>query len=106
VLPLRGLPFGIALHRRRIGDPELAREVVHHLRRDVQRVGQEHADKANRPELQAEAKPVVITTPLRDQRRSASSRKKNSSSSALRRADEPAIRGNLIIAEKLHRHRT
>lgn len=107
VLPLRGLPLGVQLHRRRVSDLELARQVVHHHRRNVQRIRQEQADEAHRPELKTEAQPVVVTAPLADQHPvRVVEEEEPLQLRALRRAGKPAVRGNLVIAEELYRHRT
>jgi hypothetical protein len=107
VLPLRGLPLGVPLHRRRVSDPELARKVVHHHRRNVQRVHQEQADETHRPKLKAEAQPVVVTAPLTGQHPVRVVKEEEPLQfRALRRADKLAIRGHLFIAEELYRHRT
>jgi hypothetical protein len=42
------------------------RQVIHHHRWDIQRVGQERVQEPHCAELQPEAQPVVITAPPRD----------------------------------------
>lgn len=107
VLPLRGLPLGVPLYRRRVSDPELARQIVHYLNRNVQRVRQEQADEAHRPELKAKAQPVVVAAPLADQHPvRVVEEEEPLQFRVLRRPDKPAVRGNLVIAEELYRHRT
>jgi hypothetical protein len=57
--------------------------------------------------LKAEAQSVVVTAPASDQRPvRVIEEEEPLQLRALRRPREPAIRGNLVIAEELHRHRT
>ena len=105
VLPLRGLASGILRHHRGLGNPELASDVVHHDGRDVHRVRKEQPEETHRPELKAEAEPVLITAPTRYQRPvGVIEEEEPLQLRALRWPGEPAVRGYLIIAQELNRH--
>ncbi|CNG85067.1 Uncharacterised protein [Mycobacterium tuberculosis] len=67
VIERRLPPLGVPLDHRRIGDPELIRQVVQHLGRHVQRIGQEPAHEPRRGHLQREPQPARLAPPLGDQ---------------------------------------
>jgi len=58
----------IARHARRIGDHELPAQIVHDGLRHVQRIGQEHAQRPHRGQLQREPQPVMHSPAPVDQR--------------------------------------
>jgi hypothetical protein len=60
-------PLAVLLHTRRVADPQLLSQVLHHRPRDLQRVFQEQSDVAHRANLQSHAQPVAIGAPQRDQ---------------------------------------
>src|SRR5229473_3275015 len=62
MVEMRLLPLRVLLHTRRIGDLQLAGQVVDDLgRHPFQRIRQEPADITNRGELDTETEPIVIT---------------------------------------------
>src|SRR5437660_1375245 len=61
------LPAYVRLEARGIGDAQLLGEVVDHLGRYVEGVGQEGADIAKGDQLKAEAEPVGVAPPFGDQ---------------------------------------
>jgi len=63
----RHRPVGVALHRRGIGDAQLAGHKLHHRPRHIQRVLQEPAHIAHRGRLQHQPEPVVLAPPIPDQ---------------------------------------
>jgi hypothetical protein len=60
-------PIEVALHTRRVVDAQLLGQILDQLQRNVQRVGQEHAQVAHRNHLHGEAEPVVVAATHRDQ---------------------------------------
>jgi hypothetical protein len=53
-------PLAVALHHRRIRDPQLLGQVVHHQPRHIQRVLQEQPLGPHGPDLQGEPEPMAI----------------------------------------------
>jgi hypothetical protein len=66
MLQARLLTLRVRRHTRR-GDIELLGEVLDNPARNVNRIGNERADEADRGQLHREAQPVVIATPTTDQ---------------------------------------
>ena len=68
MVEMRLLPLRVLLHTRRIGDLQLAGQVVDDLgRHPFQRIRQEPADITSRGELDTETEPIVITPQPRHQ---------------------------------------
>lgn len=61
------LPANVRLETRGVRDGQLLGEVVDHLRRHVEGIGEEGAEVAEGDQLQAEAEPVGVAPPFGDQ---------------------------------------
>jgi DNA invertase Pin-like site-specific DNA recombinase len=105
VLQRRVGPLGVPPHARRVGDPQLPRQVLYHQRGHVQRVRQERPQVADRGELEREAQAHVVAPPLRDQLEVGIVQVEHAVQLGPRwRARVAAERGCLVIGQELHRH--
>lgn len=105
VLVLGRQPGRVLLHTRRVGDPELAGEVLDHRPRHVQRVSQEGAEEPRRGELDGEPEPIVVTAALADQSVVALVEEEVAVQLRLRRhACVAAVAADLLVGEELNRH--
>jgi len=60
-------PLDVGLHTRRIGDPQLTRQLIQDHRRHVQRIIQERAQEPHRRQPQRKPKTTRIAPTLRDE---------------------------------------
>jgi hypothetical protein len=96
-------PLGVPLDLRDVLDPELLAEILQHLVRHVQRIGQEAPDEPGRGQLEGEAETGVCTAPLGDQRSICVIEEEEPLQLRLRRsARVPAVRGGLAVTQELN----
>ncbi|KQM07901.1 hypothetical protein FF86_1001157, partial [Frankia sp. CpI1-P] len=105
MLMLRRQPLGVPLHHRRVRNVQLAREVVHHHPRHLQRIAQERPQETHRPELNGEPQPRVLApVPAHELPVGVIQEEEPLQLSPHRLTIEPPVRRNLLICEELHRH--
>jgi len=105
VLIRRLRPLDVPLHTRRVADPQLLGQVLHHRPRHIQRVFQKQPEVAHCADLQSHAQPVTIGSPPRDQIMIIIVQEEETLQLRLgRHLPERPVRGGLLISQKTHRH--
>ncbi len=99
------LPLGVPAGARGIVDAELLGDIVQHLGRHIERIGQEGADEPDGHGLEGEPETVVVTTTAGDQGLVRVIEVEASLQlHSRRRAGVAAVRGGLLITEELNGH--
>jgi hypothetical protein len=89
----------------RVCDPQLIRQVVDDHRWHVQRISQERPHIPGRGQQQAEAQPIVVAAPHRDERPIHVIEEEDPFQiSATRHAIEPAEPGRFLVGQEVNRH--
>jgi hypothetical protein len=98
-------PLHVLLHARRVADLQLVGQELHRQPRHIQRILKKAAHRPHRAQLHRETQTMVVRPATRDQVPVGIIEVEEPLQLARRQlAGEPAVRGNLLIRQKLHRH--